>query len=78
MKRTEYIRIAKAIRNAEIPSHHRDTIIREIVTAIYESTPLFDEKAFRNVANIDDYLDAYAERGYQTKEMFSGKVRRAD
>lgn len=78
MKRTEYIRIAKAIRNADIPSEYRDLVIKECVEGIYESTPLFDEKAFRNVANIEDYLDTYAEKGYYNREKLSGKVRRSN
>lgn len=57
MTRTEYIRIAKAIRNSGIAKNYRERIVAALIPAIKESTPLMDHKSFRSCANVDDFYD---------------------
>lgn len=62
MTRTEYIRLAKAVRNTSMSKSARIELVRNLVDAIKQSTPLMHEISFRKCCNVEDYVDTHVER----------------
>lgn len=53
MTRTEYISIAKVIRNAELPEPQRTKLVNKLIDVISETTICMDKKQFKSIATME-------------------------
>lgn len=58
--RSQYVEMAKCVRNADMSDYGRRTVIANMVQVFKADNPNFDEKVFRAIANAvleDDYAN---------------------
>lgn len=53
MTRTEYISIAKVIRNAELPVRQRNQLVKKLIEVISNTTVCMDKKQFTAIATME-------------------------